>query len=307
MDDNQQSLQSYEDNVLFCLNRAEVSDRDTSAFLDNLGWTIQRAQDKIQLQGTGERKPGKWCSKNSYEVLSDQVDDDEVSTTDGEMCDLPDEEVWPRLDSQRSARAKCMTSMKRVRHRKAWKTVGFNDEIQYLGDGGQQPEINNLSGAPMGIAKQQEDVHRPTLREIDCPETNHGGLQPRSAKITFDIVTRYGVSEKCAKCRAMKRGDFSQPALGHSKECRTRIENMMREDPEMKDRLDRAEERKNRYIAERVEQAVTKQESEAAQSSSSGPEIPSAPVQSHADGEPMEVEKAKDDAFEPPPKRRRED
>ena len=115
------------------------------------------------------------------------------------------------------------------------------------------------------------------------------------------------MSEKCAKCRAMKRGDFSQPALGHSKECRTRIENMMREDPEMKDRLDRAEERKNRYIAERVEQAVTKQESEAAQSSSSGPAIPSAPVSSHADGEPMEVEKAKDDAFEPPPKRRRED
>ena len=148
MDDNQQSLQSYEDNVLFCLNRAEVSDRDTSAFLDNLGWTIQRAQDKIQLQGTGERKPGKWCSKNSYEVLSDQVDDDEVSTTDGEMCsDLPDEEVWPRLDSQRSARVKCTTSMKRVHHRKAWKTVGFNDEIQYLGDGGQQPEINNLSGS----------------------------------------------------------------------------------------------------------------------------------------------------------------
>ena len=42
MDDNQQSLQSYEDNdnVLFCLDSAEVRDRDTSAFLDNFGRTI---------------------------------------------------------------------------------------------------------------------------------------------------------------------------------------------------------------------------------------------------------------------------
>ena len=72
----------------------------------------------------------------------------EVSTTDGEMCsDFSDEEVWPKFDGQQSARAERTTSMKRVRHKKAWKVVGFNDEIQYLGDGGEQPEINNLSGS----------------------------------------------------------------------------------------------------------------------------------------------------------------
>ena len=76
MDDNQQRLDSYEDNVLFCLDSAEVKDRDTSAFLDNLGWTIQRAQDKSQNKAIGDRKPGKWCSKNCFEVLSHQVDDE---------------------------------------------------------------------------------------------------------------------------------------------------------------------------------------------------------------------------------------
>ena len=30
----------------FCLESAEVNDRDTSAFLDTLGWATQRAQDK---------------------------------------------------------------------------------------------------------------------------------------------------------------------------------------------------------------------------------------------------------------------
>ena len=54
MDDNQQRLDSYEDNVLFCLDSAEVKDRDTSAFLDNLGWTIQRAQDKSQNKAIGD-------------------------------------------------------------------------------------------------------------------------------------------------------------------------------------------------------------------------------------------------------------
>ena len=81
-----------------------------------------------------------------------------------------------------------------------------------------------------------------------------------SQKKSADIVA---TSEKWAK-----RGDFSQPALGHSNECRTRIDNFVREDPEMKDlRKELKKERKNRYVAERVEQALTKQETEAAQSS----------------------------------------
>ena len=39
--------------------------------------------------------------------------------------------------------------------------------------------------APVSVAKQEEDVQRPIHREIDYPETNHGGLQPRSAKKNF--------------------------------------------------------------------------------------------------------------------------
>ena len=70
-------------------------------------------------------------------------------------------------------------------------------------------------------------------------QINHGGLLPKSAKTSSDIVARYGASEKCAKCRAMMRGDLSQSVLGHSKERKAGIENLMREDPEMKDQLER--------------------------------------------------------------------
>ena len=84
--------------------------------------------------------PGKWCSKDCFDVLSDHVDDDEMSMTDGELCSDPaDEEVWPRFDCQQSARAQ--------RTGGAWKTVRFNNEIEYLGDCGQQAEIHNLSGS----------------------------------------------------------------------------------------------------------------------------------------------------------------
>ena len=70
-----------------------------------------------------------------------------------------------------------------------------------------QAMVDKIEGtplAPMGVAMQEEDVHRPIFRDIDHPpETNRGGLQLGSAQITSDNV-RYGASEKCPKCQVMR-------------------------------------------------------------------------------------------------------
>ena len=72
-----------------------------------------------------------------------------------------------------------------------------------------QAMVDKIEGtplAPVGVAMQDEDVHRPIFRDIDYPpETNRGGLQLGSAQITSDIVARNGASEKCPKCQAMRR------------------------------------------------------------------------------------------------------
>ena len=58
--------------------------------------------------------------------------------------DPSDDELLVKLDRQQSD-LKRVANRKKL-HRKALLTVDFNNEIQYLGGGGQQPEINNLTG-----------------------------------------------------------------------------------------------------------------------------------------------------------------
>ena len=100
---------------------------------------------KIASAANFERKPREWCSRDRYEFLSDEFDDDAASNTDGEVCNDPsDEELLVKFDRQQSD-LKRVAERKKL-HRKAWHTVDVNNEIQYLGGGGQQPEINNLTG-----------------------------------------------------------------------------------------------------------------------------------------------------------------
>ena len=119
-------------------------------------------------------------SVSTVQVLSDQVDDEEVSTTDGEMCsDFSDEEVWPKVDGQQSARANRTTSMKRVRHKKAWKVVGFNDEIQYLGSGSGWIKVSAImdSGAAESVAPPSVCQHL-QCRNQQGPSVDKNITQP---------------------------------------------------------------------------------------------------------------------------------
>ena len=55
------------------------------------------------------------------------------------------------------------------------------------------------------------------------------------------------------KCRDLRAGDPSRPALAHSSDCRTRIEQLMSEDPELTKRLDRHQQRQDKYFSRIIE------------------------------------------------------
>ena len=112
--------------------------------------------------------------------------------------------------------------------------------------------IRGIPSAPKGAVQDDvPDVEVP--RVSDGPEGEPEGPEgepempvPRSMRITQDVVERLGYSDKCLKCRCWARGDYSRPGLGHSVECRRRIERLLGRDELLKKRHDEAEERKNR-------------------------------------------------------------
>jgi hypothetical protein len=77
--------------------------------------------------------------------------------------------------------------------------------------------------------------------------------RPRRAKLTQDIVQKYGCTAGCPKCRSLERGEGASVAIGHSAKCRARLEERMQEDPMYKERLERAETRINENFARYVE------------------------------------------------------
>ena len=79
------------------------------------------------------------------------------------------------------------------------------------------------------------------------------GFQPRSVYITRDILERVGYTKGCVKNRAVARGEAR--GGGHSRECRMEVEKKLESDVELKRKLDDAEERKTRFLAEEVERS----------------------------------------------------
>ena len=75
---------------------------------------------------------------------------------------------------------------------------------------------------------------------------------PRGFRVTKDLQDKFDYSKGCPKCEALRRGDNRQ-TVHHSKECRKRIEERMRQDPALKQKLSEVEERQNRWIGRRIE------------------------------------------------------
>ena len=111
--------------------------------------------------------------------------------------------------------------------------------------------LNKFVGAPWtptGVMKGHEEVVCPArLRPEDLVEICEPFV-PQNMKITKGIINKLGYSRRCPRCWALTQGE-ARTTLAPSSECRERIAQQIRGDPELKTRLEAAEERQTRYLA----------------------------------------------------------
>ena len=115
--------------------------------------------------------------------------------------------------------------------------------------------LNKIVGAPWaptGVMKGNQEVVCPARLRPEDPVEIYEPFVPQNMKITKAIISKFGYSRRCPRCRALTQGEAST-TLAHSRECRERIEQQIRSDSELKTRLEAAEERKTRYLAGEVE------------------------------------------------------
>ena len=81
---------------------------------------------------------------------------------------------------------------------------------------------------PFEVKESTEEASEPMAKFV-----------PRAMRIMKPDLVRYGYTKGCRKCEMMRRGDNSQPTLGHSPDCRRRIEAEVRkEDSPQRRRLE---------------------------------------------------------------------
>ena len=119
-------------------------------------------------------------------------------------------------------------------------------------------ELNKINGrtwAPVGVKDAVAKVDPLPARDLhlrDLEEQPSLVIQPRCVYITRDVLEKFGYSANCKRCRALQRG-LECKGISHSTECRQSIESKMRADEAYKARVDAADERRTRYLAEEEE------------------------------------------------------
>ena len=98
--------------------------------------------------------------------------------------------------------------------------------------------VEEVRDLPRVVVARGEDMDIPKVRRMH---------------IDRDMISRFGPTPGCPKCVAIRIGDNSRPALGHSSACRTRIEGKLSEDPVLARKLQKAKEREDEYLARRIE------------------------------------------------------
>ena len=66
---------------------------------------------------------------------------------------------------------------------------------------------------PTGTVKAA--TTRTVLPDVHSQEHELGSYKPRRAKITKNIIDKFGPTARCAKCRAITRGDSGMEAVGY--------------------------------------------------------------------------------------------
>ena len=97
------------------------------------------------------------------------------------------------------------------------------------------------------VPEQVRDLPRAFLPEaVPVP-------QARRVWINRVYLEKFGFTPECSKCRAIQAGDISRASLAHSRDCRERIEECLRQDPLLSRHVANADERQDDYLARQVE------------------------------------------------------
>ena len=117
--------------------------------------------------------------------------------------------------------------------------------------------VKAIVGLPSDPSGSGEPVRAP--RDVPRVPVPREAAPVREATVRRVIIKRaylerFGYTDGCRKCRDIQRGEESLGTVGHSEECRKRIEEEMTKDPELKKRLEAAEERQTKYMAEKVQE-----------------------------------------------------
>ena len=132
---------------------------------------------------------------------------------------------------------------------------------EYPGEKYDKTMLDNIKGRPWdpkGTGVEQGDLLQENLRAGDLERAPvlepipTAGRKVRRVPITKELLDKVGFTDDCLKCRHLRTGDRSQPTLGHSENCRRRVETKMKDDPALRERLLRAEERQDDFLAQQV-------------------------------------------------------
>ena len=149
-------------------------------------------------------------------------------------------------------------------------------------------DLNKLKSEPhdpSGTMKAVTSVPRASVETAEIDNENFRAA-PRRVRLTKEVVDRFGPTPKCVKCRAISRDDPGYATYPHSAACRKRLEGEMVKDDGFKQRLEQAEERRTRYLADYLEKKVLE---ESASASGRGGE-PQSFDQSLSSGQPQPQE-----------------
>ena len=97
-----------------------------------------------------------------------------------------------------------------------------------------------------------ESFQVPEVQPVENGDTS----APKRMKIQQRYLEQAGFTSSCIKCRAIQRGDKTV-TTGHSPECRVRVEAEMMKHEDLRDELEKANNRINEYIAKKIDENWT--------------------------------------------------
>ena len=109
------------------------------------------------------------------------------------------------------------------------------------------------SGPAGGSVVMTQASSSPTKKAEDgTPGASEGDPVPRGFRVIQEVLDKVGFSKGCGRCEAIQRDDKEHKGH-HTKECRKRVEERMKEDPEVKKKLSEVEAKQIRWLGRRVE------------------------------------------------------